>query len=306
MARAKPFRRVAIVGLGLMGGSLARALRRLTPPPSIAASSREPGVLDRARSERVIDVGTPDPTVAVQGADLVVYATPVGATLDLLSAHRELWGEGTVVTDLGSVKRPITARAGSLGLSRHFVGGHPIAGSHRSGFDASDPTLYDGARVWLVPLEAAAVEAPTPDSASDGETLDRLTAFWRALGAEPHTIGAERHDRMMAWLSHLPQLSASALGAALAGSGEAAALLGPGGMDAVRLAASPGRLWADILVHNADLLARPLAELRSTLDVLATALERRDGREIARIFGTARRWCEPSPAPQTGSTTREE
>ncbi|HEY8470981.1 MAG TPA: prephenate dehydrogenase/arogenate dehydrogenase family protein, partial [Longimicrobiales bacterium] len=251
-AAAHGFRRVAIIGLGLMGGSLALALRRLPAPPRIAASTADAADLDRALELGIVDDAARDPAAVVPEADLVVYATPVGATLELLDAHRELFAGDAVVTDLGSVKRPVVSRARALGLAGRFVGGHPMAGSHRSGLAAARPGLYDGARVWLTP---AAVPGGAPgDSAAASAALDRVATLWRGLGAHPVVTTAEEHDRLMAWASHLPQLAASALAGALARAGVARTDLGPGGADATRIAASSPALWADILIHNADLL----------------------------------------------------
>jgi prephenate dehydrogenase len=284
------FRRVAIIGLGLMGGSLALALRRLPAPPHVTASTADAADLDRALELGIVDDAAPDPAAVLPEADLVVYATPVGATLELLGAHRELFAGDAVLTDLGSVKRPVVSRARALGLAPRFVGGHPMAGSHRSGLAAARGGLYDGARVWLTPATAPGTAGAPGDPAAASAALDRVAALWRGLGAHPAVTTAEEHDRLMAWASHLPQLAASALAGALSRAGVARSDLGPGGADATRIAASSPALWADILLHNADLLRRPLEELRGVLAELAAALERGDHELREALLARASAW----------------
>ncbi len=282
---APEVRRVAIVGLGLMGGSLALALRRLPRPPRIVAASADAADLERGLARGVVDDAAPDAAVAVADADLVVYATPVSVTLELLASTRERIRDDAVVTDLGSVKRPVESRARAVGLGGRFVGGHPVAGSHRSGLAAARADLYDGARVWLTPADAESAGDPAAAHA-----LERVAALWRSVGAEPAVIGAEEHDRLMAWASHLPQLAASALASALARAGIALADLGPGGADTTRIAASPPALWADILRHNADLVHQPLNALQGALAELAAALERGDGEALEDLLALASAW----------------
>lgn len=284
-APAPAFRCVAILGLGLMGGSLALALRRLPRPPRIAAASADAAGLDRALAEGVVDDAAPDAARAVEDADLVVCATPVSATLELLASIRERVRDDAVVTDLGSVKRTVVSRARSLGFAGRFVGGHPMAGGHRSGFAAARADLYDGARVWLTPAEPEHAQDPAA-----ARVLERVAALWRSMGAKPAVIGAEEHDQLMAWASHLPQLAASALAGALARGHIAPADLGPGGADATRIAASSPALWADILHHNADLLRRPLDALRTVLAELAAALERDDREALEALLSLASAW----------------
>lgn len=278
MAVPGSFSHIAIVGLGLMGGSFARALRRLPRPPRISATSREADALHQALAEGVIEQAAQDPTEILANADLVLYATPVGVTPDLLREHRDDWRADAVITDLGSVKRPVLACATEIGVADRFVGAHPMAGHHSAGFAASRADLYDGARVWLTPAPAA------------GPAADRVAELWRALGARPQCIDAEAHDRLVAWASHIPQLAASALGVALADAGIAPDTLGPGGLDTTRLAASPPRLWADIFVQNADLIEPALAALRVRLDSFADALARRDQSELERLLSAGHRW----------------
>ncbi len=273
-----PFRRIGIVGLGLIGGSLARALRDLPNPPDIAASSLNGDELDAAVRQGVVQqVGTPERVAA--DSELVVYATPPDVTLGLLEVHAARWRGDTLVMDVASVKRPVMERARALGLGARVVGSHPMAGGERAGFAAARADLFAGARVWLTTVGP---EAETAVRAAE--------SFWRALGAQPARIEAERHDRLVAWTSHLPQISASALAAAIAGSGYAADALGPGGRDATRLAESPTSLWEQILLANADLLEEPLVALEDELGRLIEAVRARDTATIREIFRVAAQW----------------
>lgn len=273
-----PFRRVGVVGLGLIGGSIARALRALSSPPEIVASSLDERELDAAVTEGVVQrAGTPERVAAT--ADFVIYATPPDATLAYLESHAARWREGVLLTDVGSVKRPVVERARALGLADRFVGSHPMAGGERAGFGAARSDLFAGARVWLTPLGPA------------GEAAVRAAeAVWRAMGAQPLRIDADKHDRLVAWTSHLPQLSATALAAAIAASGYAADALGPGGRDATRLAASPAALWEEILLANADLLEDPLLALEGALGKLIEAVRTRDPAAIREVFRGAAQW----------------
>jgi prephenate dehydrogenase len=243
---------VAVVGLGLVGGSVARALRR--------AGYRVIGVdrasvLRRARAARAVTAVTPDLRQAAAQADVVVLAAPPAANRALL--RRLASSDGLVVTDVGSVKSPIVHEARRLGLSR-FVGGHPIAGSEQSGFDASRPDLFRGHAWALVP-------------GGDRAALRAVEALVRATGARPVRMEAGEHDRALAYLSHLPQLAAWAL--LEAARGDAAArrrlsLAGPGFRDMTRLARSPRPLWREILAENRREVGRALRAFRARVGTM--------------------------------------
>jgi len=270
--------RIAIVGLGLIGGSIARALRALPGRLDILASSLDIADLERAVAEGVVqDAGTPERIVG--GADLVVYATPPDATIDYLDRHAALWRAGAVVTDVGSVKRQLAARVAELGLQKRFVGSHPMAGDHRAGYAAARADLFVGARVWVTPI-----------GLDNESAVAVVEALWRAVGANAVRIDADRHDRLVAWTSHLPQVAVTALATALARSGYGAEALGPGGRDATRLAGSPAALWEEILLANADLLEDPLTALEGALARIAEAIRSRDPAAIRKMFENAAQW----------------
>jgi prephenate dehydrogenase len=278
--------RMVIIGLGLMGGSLARALQSLSTRPLVSATSRDAAELRRALNDGVIDEAVDGSLEhAIGEADLVVYATPIGVTLELLRAHAAFVPSDATVTDMGSAKRAIMQRAASVGLQDRFIGSHPLAGSHDSGYGASRPDLFQSARVFLT----RALDSSTRGIRADAHE-ERIDALWRAVGARPTFTTPEEHDALMAWVSHLPQIAASALGAALATSDYGADEMGPGGHGATRLALSSPELWADILEHNADSLEAPLAALSKILGELADAVRERDRSAIERIMARARKW----------------
>ncbi len=271
---------VGIVGLGLLGGSLARSLRASDPDLRILASSREPEELQAALGEGVIHEALEDPAEVAARAALLVYAVPLGVLLDLLGTHVPLWGPGTVVTDVASLKGPVLRRVRELGGGARFVGSHPMAGAEESGFPASRPGLFDDAPVWLVAGEAR------PGTRRTVELL------WRSVGGCPRWGEAEAHDRTMVLASHLPQLTATALARTLAEAGIARAELGPGGRDMTRLAGSSSRMWADLLRVEASRAAHALRDLAWHLDALAGLLEEEDLDGVVAWMERTRRWKE--------------
>ena len=202
---------VGIVGLGLMGGSLARDLA--AAGWRVLGTDRDPAVEAAARDADI--VAGP---VAMADVDVLVLAVPVRAAPAWLHRLGPRLGPGATVTDVGSTKRSVVEAAEAAGLGPRFVGSHPMAGDHRSGWAASRTGLFRGAAVWLCPAHDA---APA--------TLARIAGLWEAVGAEPRRIDAHDHDRLLARVSHLPQAAATALAAALARDGVVPDQLGPGG-----------------------------------------------------------------------------
>lgn len=268
-----PFRTVAIVGLGLIGGSLARALAALDRPPRVLAASRSASDLEAAERAGVIRAGATDPAAVLPGADLVVYATPLDVTLRLLADHRDRWPAEAAVTDVASLKAPVEEVMGALGESARYTGSHPMAGGEGSGFGRSSADLFAGATVWLTGRGAGAAATE---------------ALWAAVGARPRwTTGAE-HDRLMAWCSHLPQLVSNALARVLEQSGHTPSDLGTGGSDMVRLAGSSPQMWLPLLARSEA--GEAVRELARAAGELADALDRRDLRAIEGWMKSTRAW----------------
>lgn len=245
---------VAVLGLGLIGGSLALDLR--ARGARVVGWDR-PEVLRRARRRRLIDVAASSVEHAARQAGLVLLAAPPAVNLRLLRRLARLGPGAPVLSDVGSVKGPIVAEAQRLGL-RHFVGGHPVAGSERSGLQAARAGLFEG-RAWAL----------TPVAETSPRALRAVAALARALGARPvRRLEAGEHDRALAFLSHLPQVVARALLAAAQGDPVARrhlALAGPGFRDMTRLARSPRGLWRQILAENSAEVARAQGALRVAL-----------------------------------------
>lgn len=275
-----PARRVAVLGLGLIGGSLARALAERVPDLTIIGWSPSLGERGQALEEGVVQAAPTAWEEAVEEADLVVLAMPLEACLRVLPELAGLTGPDTTLTDVVSLKTPLMHVARTSDLTHRWVGAHPMAGSEGSGFGQARATLFDGARVWL-----------TVDGAGERH-VERVRALWRAAGAEPREIDAEEHDRSMALVSHLPQLVANALAAELAGRGVATDTLGPGARDMTRLAASPSGMWLDLFRHAPEGLPAALRGVAGILETTAAALESRDIERLEALMKDTRTWKE--------------
>lgn len=249
-----PFQRIAIVGFGLIGASIALAVRRLWPAVLIIAVDRK-DVIETAMRMHAADVGGDDLVMAAD-AELIVLAAPVRTNIDIVGRLAEYVPGDAMVTDVGSTKRETVAVAAALPARLSFVGGHPLAGAAVGGLESARPDLFTG-RPWIL----------TPAGDATAAAPDRLTAFLEALGARIHVMAPDAHDSLVAYLSHLPQLAASAL-MDLVGEHvgtEGLALAGRGLRDTTRLASSPVDIWRDITASNQDNIARAIDELVALL-----------------------------------------
>jgi len=249
------FEKIGIIGLGLIGGSIALAARELWPTSLVIAVDNK-DVLETAMRLHAIDVAADDLIVLAE-ADLVVLAAPARQNIALLDALDENVRGPAVITDTSSTKREIVAAARTLPPRFTFIGGHPLGGAAKGGLEHARTDLFRG-RPWLL--------TPTGDGA--GPALEKLMGFVRAFGADPRVVGVDAHDRLLAFLSHLPQLTASALMQVVgdAVGHEGLALSGRGLADTTRLAASPADIWKDIAATNAD-------EIGPALDALIAVLQ---------------------------------
>jgi prephenate dehydrogenase len=270
-------RTVAIIGLGLIGGSLARDLS--ARGVRVLGWDADPQSLRAAVGQGIVHQPIGDGLREVEQADAVVLAVPVLSAPNLLRRIQPHLGVVRLVTDAGSTKTSIVRAAESFGMGTRFVGSHPLAGDHRSGWDASREGLFSDARVFL---------CPTPSSSGDAVAL--ASALWTMVGARPEVMDAEQHDQRLAWTSHLPQAVSTALALSLAQSGTPRAELGPGGRDVSRLAGSDPGMWADILIDNADALTPAIATMVARLAGLQRAMTTRDRDELQRLFAEARAW----------------
>ena len=293
------FKQVTIIGTGLIGGSLGLALKKRRLAGRIVGCDRAL-VLERAGDRGAIDTGTTNPVDAVRGSDLVVLATPVLAILDHIERLGPALGPRTLVTDVGSTKAEVAKRAAkSFGRTagQRFVAGHPMAGKEQAGVDYADADLFEGA-AWLVtPLPRQNVHAGL-----SGEFLHCV----EKLGAKVAILDPVDHDRLCAWVSHLPQMISTALAATLVDEfGEEAPLLDIGGRairELTRISGSPYSMWRDIAITNKGNLARALLKLEQRL---AHIRENLDTKQLAEEFERAHQLRKSPPRKQGGKTSSQ-
>jgi prephenate dehydrogenase len=273
------FQRVGIVGLGLIGGSIALAAREIWPGGLVIGVDRK-DVLERAMVRHAIDVAADDAVVLAE-ADLVILAAPIQQNLEILRELPDNVTGSAVVTDTGSTKRAIVDNAALLPDRLAFIGGHPLGGAARGGIEHARADMFNG-RPWLF----------TPAPGHDARALDRLKAFVSALGAVPQLLSPHEHDRLLAFISHLPQLTVSALMHVVGGTAreEGLSLSGRGLQDTTRLASSPADIWKEVCATNADEIASSLDALISVLRQLRADLQ--TGKSIEEVFESANLWRE--------------
>jgi prephenate dehydrogenase len=263
-------RRLAIVGVGLLGGSLAKAARARGVASEIVGVGRDLGRLDAGRRDGVLDRITTDLAEGVREADVVVLGAPVITILSLLDAVAKVVGPETVVTDVGSTKAAIVAEADRLARTHplRFVGSHPMAGSERSGYAHARVDLFHGATVVV-----------TPSDQCEPEAAKRIVALWEGVGAgRVVTLDPDAHDRSVAAISHLPHLVAFALVDAVERFEPGAFALAAGGFrDTTRIAAADPTMWEEIFLANRDALAAGLDVYRDTLADLEHLIASGDG-----------------------------
>jgi prephenate dehydrogenase len=269
---------LGIIGLGAIGGSVAIAAARARIPRIVGYAATPAHGAAALKAGAITELATGATRVA-EAADLLVLATPPVAGLELLAelapvlTRRNIW-----CTDTASVKLPYKELAQRLGLAR-FAGSHPFAGTHRTGFAAARLGMFERAVVYVC-------GAKTGD-----EAAVEVAHFWEDVcGAAPVVIDAERHDRVLAWTSHLPQATASALAIALARQAPRGATFGTGAADTTRLAASSGEMWRDVLLLNRAALLETLDGLETALGDLRRALETADHRALATWLEEGAAW----------------
>ncbi|MBL6749403.1 MAG: prephenate dehydrogenase/arogenate dehydrogenase family protein [Nevskia sp.] len=283
MSSPAPVRRLAVIGLGLIGGSLARALRQAGAVASLCGFDTDPEQVRQALALGVIDCAGADAAEAARGADLVVVAVPVLATAAALRACAPALTADTVVTDVGSTKLSVLAAAGEVfgQVPARFVAGHPIAGTERSGVANAQAGLFRGHRVIL-----------TPHAAQDAAALALVAGLWQACGARVVTMEAQRHDAIFAATSHLPHLLAYSFVDMLArlpgAEGDIFPNAGGGFRDFTRIASSSPRMWHDILRANAQPVGALLRQQIAELQELNGMIEQGRWEELLAVFERAR------------------
>lgn len=272
------FNSVAIIGFGLIGGSLGLAIKQRWPKSIVVAVDRK-DVLETAMRMGAADVAGDD-LIMGKEAELVILAAPARENALVLAEIPGTLGSDVLVTDVGSTKRAITAAAHALPARVPFVGGHPLAGAAVSGVEAARADLFEG-RPWILTSPATAGE----------DRIAKLESFIAALGATPRRMAASEHDLLLAYLSHLPQLTATALMHVVGGhaGADGLALAGRGLRDTTRLASSPAEIWRDIVATNTDNLATAIEHLIDTLQQLRLQLPE-PRTEFDDLFASAGKW----------------
>ena len=276
------FRRVAIVGLGLLGGSLGLALKKTGVTGRIVGYARRAETRAQALGAGAVDEGFADVNEAVAGADLVILSTPVAVILDHLPRLQPHLSPQALITDVGSTKRRICERAAEVyGEAPLFLGGHPMAGKERSGLENADAGLFENARYVLTPVRPKDL---------DDHRVQAFRALVTAIGARPLVTDPATHDRAVAYLSHLPQLLSSGLASLIEEKHAPGDLLlevaASGFRDVTRLADSPYSVWRDICLTNTENIQVALDALIEKLESLKMHL---GDRELEREFLAAHR-----------------
>jgi prephenate dehydrogenase len=274
-------RRITIIGNGLVGGSLGLALKKHKFPGRIVGSDRAP-VLERAQEKGAIDEGHTNPTNAIHGSEVVVLATPVVAIIDLVERLGPAMSAKTLLTDVGSTKAEVAARASKVFgkiAGQRFLAGHPMAGKEQAGVEFADPDLFQGAAWFFTPLPGQDIY-----KGLSGEFLEWV----EKIGARVATLPPAEHDQLCAWISHLPQMISTALAASLVDEfGQDTPLLEAGGRalrEMTRISSSPYSMWRDIAITNKANIADALMKLEQRL---AQIRENLDSRELAAEFERA-------------------
>ena len=278
-----PFQRVAIIGVGLIGSSLARAMAQRGLAVEIVGCARS-----AATRAKVMELGLAtrceeDPAAAVAGADLVVLATPVGAYESVAKAMEKSLAPGAIVTDVGSVKQATIRDVGPyLPQGVHFVPGHPIAGTEHSGPEAGFAELFEDR--WCI---------LTPPPGTDPAAIDKVAALWRAVGSRVEIMDAGHHDKVLAITSHLPHLIAytivgTATGLEESEKGEVVRYSAGGFRDFTRIAASDPVMWRDVFLNNREAVLEMLQRFTEDLTALQRAIRWGEGETLERHFRQTR------------------
>ena len=275
---APTFEKLAVLGLGLLGGSVAAAAKQRGLAREVVGAARRSGPLERAQAAGIVD-SVASPAEAVVGADFVVLGTPVGSMPKLVADVASNLEPGCIVTDVGSVKvSVIDMLPGLLPEGVDFVGSHPMAGSHLRGPDHARADLFEGATCVV-----------TPRVGQDASAVERVEDFWKKLGARVTRRTPAIHDEEVAWVSHLPHLLAFAFADSLhSAPSDVGELAGSGFRDFTRIAQSDAELWGEILSLNSKALSGPLNHFSEALAKLARLLEEGDGESLEQLLNQAR------------------
>ncbi|WP_206078984.1 prephenate/arogenate dehydrogenase family protein [Allomesorhizobium camelthorni] len=277
------FDKIALVGIGLIGSSLARVIRREKLAGHIAISTRSAATLERAEELGLGDSYSTDAAEAVKEADLVIISVPVGSSGEVAAQIAPALKAGAIVTDVGSTKRSVISQIEPhMPGNVHFIPGHPLAGTEKSGPDAGFADLFENR--WCI---------FTPLPGTDAAALEKLSEFWRRCGSNIDTMDPEHHDMVLAIVSHLPHIIAyNIVGTAddleAVTKTEVIKYSASGFRDFTRLAASDPTMWRDVCLHNKDAILEMLARFSEDLASLQRAIRWGDGEKLFDMFTRTR------------------
>lgn len=278
----KIINKLCIIGVGLIGGSLARALKKAGVVGEVVGVGRDVAHLEKAKALGVIDQFETDIAAAVKGCDMVVVAVPLGAMQSVFEKIAPVITNDMIITDVGSAKGSVvkSAQAAFKSVPATLVPGHPIAGTEKSGVEASFPELYENRRIIITPLE---------NSSSDA--ISKVQAMWQACGADVIKTTIEHHDEVLAATSHLPHMLAFSLVDTLAkmdAKNEIFDFAAGGFRDFTRIASSDPDMWHDICLANGEALVEMIKKFSGDLELLSNAIEKHDSAYLKETFSRAK------------------
>jgi prephenate dehydrogenase len=273
--------KITIIGVGLIGGSLALALKERNLAKAVFGYGRDQTRLEEAQKSNVIDAFSTNIKEAIDEANIIVIATPVGTFKDILHQIEPLISSNVIITDVGSTKSDIVNIVNDVlrDKSSCFIPAHPIAGKERSGFEVSDSKLYDGKKVII-----------TPQETNSPESIDVIDQMWKNVGADVDFMSAESHDNLLGMTSHLPHMLAFSLVNYLVDQNPNASIYAGGGFkDFSRIASGDAIMWRDICLQNKNQIMNHLKGYQSTLDDLLEAINDEDNEKLGQLFTTAKK-----------------
>jgi prephenate dehydrogenase len=279
----KIIQRLCIIGVGLIGGSLARALKKAGAVAEVVGAGRNVAHLEKAKALGVIDDFETDIALAVKGCDMVVLAVPLGAMQSVFEQIAPVITNDMIITDVGSAKASVikAAKSAFKTLPETLVPGHPIAGTEKSGVEASFPELYENRRIIITPLETSSTAA-----------ISKVRAMWHACGAEVVETTIEHHDEVLAATSHLPHMLAYSLVDTLAkmdAKKEIFDFAAGGFRDFTRIASSDPDMWHDICLANSGALVKMIKKFSDDLQLLSKSIEKNDSVYLKETFSRAKK-----------------
>ena len=273
--------KITIIGVGLIGGSLARALKSNNLANIVFGYGRDQNRLEAATKEGIIDQYSTDLKIAVDGADIVVIATPVGSFESLLYDLKPLITQHMIVTDVGSTKSSIANSAKHIldEMLSNFIPAHPIAGKEKSGFEASDAGLFLNKKVIITPLDT---NLP--------ESINTIKKMWEDVGANVDFMSSESHDELLGMTSHLPHMLAFSLVNYLVSQNPSASIYAAGGFkDFSRIASGDAVMWSDICLNNKAQIIKHIKNYQKTLDSLVSSIDNENNDELEAFFVNAKK-----------------